>query len=203
MATDMAPYRTIRRGYGGAKFTDLALFVERIIHLHQYRGLVVFVANGVTGKPEDHSPELIESLARRIVAASHMHQKNSPVFLIEITPCESRFDAWPKLRAVNARLREIALSTPNTFFIPTASHYLRPDDTPRPELFVEDKLHLNPAGYQLWSSLIRRRLDDVFRLMAESETTESKAVESEVVESDADTGVPEAVGGDDIPAIEQ
>ncbi|MGB7345123.1 MAG: GDSL-type esterase/lipase family protein [Pirellulaceae bacterium] len=183
MATDMAPYRTIRRGYGGAKFTDMALFVDQIIQPHQYRALVMFVGNGVVGKPEDHTPDLIEALARRIVAASQAHQSDAPVFLIEITPCEKRFEAWAKIRAVNARLREIALSTPHTYFVPTASHYLRPDGTPRPELFVEDKLHLSDAGYQLWATLIRQRLDDVFRLMATIEQEEVAAKDAEKSES--------------------
>ena len=183
MATDMAPYKTIRRGYGGAKFTDMALFVDQIITPHQYRALVMFVGNGVTGKPEDHSPDLIEALARRIVAASHRHQEDAPVFLIEITPCEKRYDAWPKIRQVNARLREIALSTPDTYFIPTASHYLRPNGMPRPELFVDDRLHLNTDGYRLWSSLIRTRLDDVFRLMAVTKSQGSQSPVTEPAES--------------------
>jgi lysophospholipase L1-like esterase len=171
MTTDMSPYRTIRRGYGGAKFTDMAIFVDRVIQPHQYRALVMFVGNGVVGKPEDHSPDLIEALARKIVAASHSHQPEAPVLLIEITPCGKRYDAWPKIRAVNARLREVSLSTPNAYFIPTAGHYLRPDGTPREELFVEDRLHLNETGYQLWATLIRKRLDDVFRLMADTQRT--------------------------------
>ena len=161
MATDMAPFPTIRRGYGGAKFTDLAVFVDRIVTPHKYRALVIFVGNGVVGKPEDHTPDQIERLARHVVKVSHTHQPAAPVFLIEITPCESRFDAWSKIRAVNARLREVALSTPDTYFIPTASHFLKADGTPRPELFVADRLHLNEAGYKLWSILIRRRLKDV------------------------------------------
>ena len=37
LATEMAPYRTIRRGYGGAKYTDMAVFVERILSPHEYR----------------------------------------------------------------------------------------------------------------------------------------------------------------------
>ena len=178
MATDMVPYQTIRRGYGGAKFTDMAVFVKRIISPHKYRALVMFVGNGVIGKPEDHTPEQIEALARYIVAASHEHQPGKPVFLIEITPCEKRFDAWPKIRAVNARLREIALSTPDTYFIPTASHYLKPDGTPRSELFVDDKLHLSDVGYDLWSSLIRHRLEDVFRSMADVAELEANAAET-------------------------
>lgn len=161
LASDMKPYPTIRRGYGGAKYTDMAVFVDRLVTPHQYRAVVMFVGNGVVGNKDDHTPDQIEALARHIVAVSHKHQPGAPFFILEITPCEKRFDAWPKIRAVNARLREVALSTPDTYFIPTASHFLNADNTPRPELFVEDKLHLNEAGYHLWSTLIRRRLDDV------------------------------------------
>lgn len=161
MAKDMAPYPTIRRGYGGAKFTDMGVFVKRIVTPHRYRALVMFIGNGVTGDPKDHTPDQIEALTRHIVSVSQGHQTKTPVFLIEITPCQKRFKAWPKIRAVNSRLREIALSTPHIYFIPTASNYLKPDGTPRSELFVEDQLHLSEAGYKLWAKLISRRLGDV------------------------------------------
>lgn len=161
IATDMAPYATIRRGYGGAKYTDMAVFADRIVTPHRYRALVMFVGNGVVGQPDDHSAEMIERLTRYIVSVSQQHQPQAPVFLIEITPCERRFTAWPKIRQVNARLREVALSTPDTYFIATASHYLTPHGRPRNELFVDDRLHLNASGYQLWSRLIKRRLNDV------------------------------------------
>ena len=163
LPADLSPYRTIRRGYGGAKFTDMAVFVDRLVKPHDYRALVMFIGNGVTGKPEDHTPDQIESLARYIVNVSHQHQPNAPVLLLEITPCEKRFAAWHKIRAVNARLREVALSTPHTYFIPTASHFLTPEGTPRNELFVEDQLHLNESGYEIWGTLVRRRLNEVFR----------------------------------------
>lgn len=170
MDTDMAPYSTIRRGYGGAKFTDMAVYAERVITPHKFRAVVMFVGNGVVGEPGDHTPDQIEALARHIVGVAHGHAPGSPVCLIEITPCEKRFDAWKKIRAVNARLREIALTTPDTYFIPTASHYLKPDGTPRPELFVGDKLHLSESGYTLWATLIRRRLDDVLQATADAES---------------------------------
>ena len=173
IATDMAPFQTIRRGYGGAKFTDMAVFAERLITPHRFRGIVMFVGNGVVGKPEDHSPELIEQLARHIVKVGHVHAPGTPFFLIEITPCQKRFEAWPKIRAVNAKLREVALSTPDTYFIPTASHYLNADGTPRGELFVEDQLHLNADGYRLWSSLIRHRLNEVLHQRAEEAAKQS------------------------------
>lgn len=164
IAVDMSPYRAIQRGYGGAKYSDVAVFAERLIHPHQYRALVMFVGNDVSGKPADHTPDQVEQLVRHIVAVSHAHQSDAPVLIIEVTPTEKRFEVWPKIREVNARLREIALTTPNTYFVATAGDYLDRDGNPRNELFVEDRLHLNRDGYQRWSTLIRRRLDDVLRV---------------------------------------
>lgn len=158
---DMQPYAAVQRGYGGAKFSDVAVYAERLLHPHKYRAVVFFVGNDVAGKPTDKTPDEVEALVRYIVGVSHKHQSDAPVFLIEVTPTSSRFDVWPKIRQVNARLREISLSTPNTYFIPTASNYLSPTGEPLDELFVGDKLHLNEDGYRLWTELIRRRLDDV------------------------------------------
>ncbi len=167
IAIDMAPYRTIQRGYGGAKYSDLAIFAKRLIQPHRYRALVSFVGNDVSGKPDDHTPDEVERLVRYVVGVSHQHQPDAPVLLIEITPTEKRLEAWPRIREVNARLREIALSTANTYFIATAGDFLDPTGQPRSELFVEDRLHLNSDGYQLWSHLIRRRLDEVIRATTE------------------------------------
>jgi hypothetical protein len=165
LAIDMTPYRTIQRGYGGAKFSDLAVYAERLICPHDYRAVVIFVGNDVSGKPTDHTPDQVEQLVRHVVGVAQRHRPQSPVLLIEVTPTEKRWAVWPKVREVNARLREIALATPHTYFLPTAGHMLRPEGTPRIELFVEDKLHLNRQGYGLWSELIRRRLDEIFRSM--------------------------------------
>ncbi|MFG0261937.1 MAG: hypothetical protein ACF788_06070, partial [Novipirellula sp. JB048] len=61
IAEDMAPYRSIERGFGGSKFSDVAVFANRLLKPHHYRGLVIFVANDVSGRPGDHSLEQIET----------------------------------------------------------------------------------------------------------------------------------------------
>lgn len=166
IAVDMAPYPVIQRGYGGARYSDLAIFASRLIHPHLYRALVVFVANDIDGKPNDPSVEQVAGWVRHIVDVSRQHQPDSPVLLIEVTPTRKRWEQWAEIRKVNAAIREIALSTPMTFHIATAEHYLDPRGMPREDLFVDDGLHLNEAGYAIWSDLIRDRLDHVFRLMA-------------------------------------
>lgn len=161
IAQDMAPYATISRGYGGAKYSDLAVFAKRLITPHRYRAIVIFVGNDVTGSQDDPSPEEVASLARYVSDVSLEHQPDAPVFLVEVTPTPIRFKHWPKIVDVNAGLREITLTKPGTHFIATADQYLDNQKRPQAELFREDRLHQNEVGYVQWTSLIKRHLDDV------------------------------------------
>ena len=159
MGKDMAPFPAINRGYGGAKYIDMVLFAERMLTPHRYRALMLFAANDVQGKEDDSTPEEVSCAVKEIIRVSKTHRPDAPVFIIEVTPTESRFKAWEQTRAINATLREIALTTENTWFVETAQHYLKPDGTPRSELFVDDKLHMNQKGYTQWSGLIKNELN--------------------------------------------
>ena len=46
---DMQPYKSIKRGYGGAHYYDLIHFTERLISNHSPRAILIFVANDITG----------------------------------------------------------------------------------------------------------------------------------------------------------
>ena len=160
LAEDMAPYPAINRGYGGAKYSDVAVFAPRLLEPHNYRALAIFVANDVSGSLDDRTPQQVVGWLRRIVEVSRAHRPEAPIFVIEITPTASRWDVWPQTQAVNAALRRVCLNQPRMTFIPTASYYLDAEKQPRTELFREDRLHLNDDGYALWSKLIKRRLRD-------------------------------------------
>lgn len=157
---DMQPYAAIRRGYGGAKFTDLAVFAERLIKPHNFKALVVFVANDITGGVNDTPMDDLDQLVRHVIEVGKSHQSNAPIFLIEVTPTPSRFAAWTKIRKLNHQLRELALTEPNVYFIATAEYVMDADKQPQASLFVEDRLHLNRDGYQLWTRLIKQQLND-------------------------------------------
>ena len=163
IAEDVAPYTPINRGYGGAKFSDLAVFAKRLITAHRYRAIVIFAANDVTGSEDDIAAEEVEQLARSICDLSQEHQPDAPVLIVEVTPTPSRFAHYEKIRQVNDRLRGIALTKPGTHFVATAEHYLDEAKQPRAEFFVEDRLHQNEAGYELWGRLITQRLNEVLR----------------------------------------
>ncbi|MEM6364307.1 MAG: GDSL-type esterase/lipase family protein [Planctomycetota bacterium] len=159
-AEAFAPRPVIRRGYGGAKFVDLVVFAERLITPHQFDDLIVFVANDISGSKKDRSPVEVEPLVRHIIEVARRHQPEAIIHLVEVTPTPKRFAVWPAIRELNAMLREVALTEPNVRFVATAQHYLDQQDQPRSELFGDDRLHQNEAGYALWASLLKRSMSD-------------------------------------------
>ncbi|GAB5405177.1 MAG: SGNH/GDSL hydrolase family protein [Aureliella sp.] len=161
MQQDMQPWSTIRRGYGGAKFTDLALFIERLIANHQYRALVIFVANDIVGKESDRTPEEVLALFKYVTEKALAKKPGKPIFYIEITPTSSRFAAWDAISRGNELIRKYCEETPGLHFIQTAKRYLTPSGRPKDYLFVEDRLHLNAKGYKLWADIIAKHLEQV------------------------------------------
>lgn len=83
IAKDMAPYPVIRRGYGGAKFSDLIFYTERLVSPHDFRALAVFVANDISNTPEDKSPDEILKLFKEVVRIVRAKNPEKPIFLLK------------------------------------------------------------------------------------------------------------------------
>lgn len=155
---DMAPYPVIQRGFGGSNTQDVLHYIRRIAYPHQFSGVVIFIANDITGSPKDLTPEESSANFKKIVKSIREKYRKQPIFIIEITPCLSRWKKWPVIQQNNALLKSFCQKGKHLYFIETASNYLNEKGEPRDELFREDHLHQNSEGYKIWSKLIREEI---------------------------------------------
>ena len=165
LPNDMAPWPAIKRGYGGAKLPDVIHYAPGIIGPHlgeknpdRCRAVVLFVANDITGRDNDAAPSEVADRFSRLHQWIRKQDATIPVFWIEVTPTLKRWSQWPKIAEATKRIGQVIDTDANTHLIATAGAYLGLDGRPRAELFMEDKLHLNEAGYQLWAGLIKAQL---------------------------------------------
>lgn len=161
IAEGMAPYKPIQRGFGGSNWTDVAVSIERLLRPHAPRAIAFFVGNDIVGKDTDRTAEEVVALFRQVLASVRAKHPSTPVFYIAVTPSGSRFAAWPNIKAGNRAVQAFCEQAPHTYFIPTESAFLDANGTPRDELFVEDRLHLNADGYVRWGAIIKSHLDGV------------------------------------------
>ncbi len=160
---DMAPFTVIQRGYGGAKYSDVAWYAKRIIYPHQFKALIFFVGNDISGSKEDKPPEEVAWLFKTIVGIVREKYPETPIFCIEITPTNRRWNVWPEIKKANRLLKAECDSLPNVYFIETSHRFLGSDGRPKSQLFLKDQLHLNRDGYRLWTGLIQEALKEVLQ----------------------------------------
>lgn len=160
---DMAPYEAIRRGYGGAHFSDLIHFTKRLVYPHNFQALCIFVANDITGGDNDRSVAEVMTLFKEVVSTVRVKYPNTPIFQIAITPTSSRWKVWPEVNKLNETLKAYCEKHDNMYFIDSVEPYLNEEGTPRDELFIGDKLHQNQDGYDIWAAEIKKALDKVLK----------------------------------------
>lgn len=160
---DMAPYEPIRRGYGGAHFSDLIHFTKRLVYPHEFQALCIFVANDITGGDDDRSVREVMTLFKEVVNTVRIKYPVIPIFQIAITPTGSRWSVWSETQKVNAAMKAYCDKTDNLYFIDSTAPYLNEAGMPRDELFIKDRLHQNQEGYDIWAVEIKKELDKVLK----------------------------------------
>lgn len=114
---DMAPYKVLRRAYGGAKFCDTAIHLPELVYGLQYRAAIIFVANDISGSKSDKSPLEIQRLAELVIQKVQEQSPGAPVFVVAITPTPSRFEFWPSIQDANLSLQELSVRNRNVHFV--------------------------------------------------------------------------------------
>lgn len=161
---DMAPYPVIHRGFGGSNMTDVLRYADRYIKKHSFRAMVVFVANDIVGNSEsDKTPEQVRDHFREFILKIRSYNAEAPIFIIAITPTNSRWVVWPNIRRTNHLLSQLCDEHKGVMFIPTEDLFIGEDGKPISDLFVSDQLHLSEAGYAVWSKRVRSYVEGALR----------------------------------------
>ncbi len=162
---DMAPYPVIQRGFGGSRMPDVLKYADRYIKKHRYSAVVVFVANDITGNAGevDKHPSVVLKLFEEFVFKIRSFDTDAKIFIMAITPTNSRWHVWENIKKANMLLAQMADEHKNVIFVPTEDLFLDEYGRPKPELFVSDQLHLSPEGYKLWAKRLRSYLDPILQ----------------------------------------
>ena len=161
LARDMNPFPIIQRGYGGAKLSDMAVYIDRIVYPHPCRAIVLFVANDITGAEDDISPEETARLFKKLLKTIRKKFPDTPVFWIAVTPTPLRWKVWAEIQQAAGLISAVCEKDKNTYFVRTDFAFLNKAALPDESLFMPDRLHLNTDGYAVWSKIIKNALTGV------------------------------------------
>ena len=153
IAEDLAPLAIVPRGFGGSNMADVVHFVDELVLRYKPRAVLLYegdndVALGAT-------PAQIIGHFDAFAAAIHKALPETRIYILAVKPSLARWHLWDTMQGTNAGLAERAAADPRLTFIDVATPMLNEDGEPRPNIFVEDGLHMNGAGYDIWRDAVR------------------------------------------------
>lgn len=157
LAQDFPEHQVINRGFGGSHIIDSVVYADRIVT--PYRpSRIVFYAGGNdinAGK----TPEQVLGDFCAFVAKVHATLPETSIAYISIAPNPARWAQVDRVKAANRLIEKFTETSPRLKFINVFPHMLGADGLPRPDIFLEDQLHMNAKGYELWKSIIQPGLN--------------------------------------------
>ena len=154
LAQDMAPLPVINRGFGGSKISEVNAYFDRIVTPYRPRAIVFYA--GENNIDANEAPAAVAEQFRQFLELKRSRLGKTPVFYISAKPSKLRFNQLGRQAEFNAAVRTLAASSTDLTYIDVVGPMLV-NGEPR-DIFVEDGLHMSPAGYAIWRGLVRDAL---------------------------------------------
>ena len=159
---DMRPLKVLNRGFGGAHIVHVNYHFEDVVSRYNPQAIVFFCGtNDITAlKTAKETVEDFKIFQNKV----RTNLPNVPIFVIGIKPTPAREYIEEEELEYNKLIADLAAEDELLYFIDIWDAMLSEEGERIPELFVEDGLHINAKGYEIWTKLVRENLKQRFNL---------------------------------------
>ncbi|MDQ5978548.1 MAG: hypothetical protein QG602_1522 [Verrucomicrobiota bacterium] len=148
LAEDFPDIATINRGFGGSELADSLFYLDRLVLAYQPRLVVLYAGeNDING---GKTPEAVLADFKAFRSKLHAALPKTRLIYLSIKESPSRARKASLFQATNELIAADCASDPRCTFVDVNTAMLDASGGTRPELFVDDQLHLNAAGYAIW-----------------------------------------------------
>lgn len=162
LTDDFPEHKVFNRAFGGSHLSDLIYYFEDIVRPYKPCQIIVYegdndIASGMT--PEEYLRDVITF--NRMV---EIFLPGTELAFVSIKPSPAREEWFIEYRKANSLIREFCMTKPHLKFIDVSQLMVDKDQEIKEEYFLEDMLHMNPSGYQLWKMIIKPYLSQCGRI---------------------------------------
>lgn len=154
LSEDLAPLNTLNLGFGGSSFSWCIYYFDRLFSKLKPAHIVIYVGDNDLGV--GIPPEKVLKKFRALVKMIRLSFPDVPIDFITIKPSPERTYLQPEIRLTNDLIRKELLSISKGRLINVFDSMLDENGVARPELYLEDQLHMNEKGYEIWTGIIRK-----------------------------------------------
>ncbi|MBF9253701.1 G-D-S-L family lipolytic protein [Pontibacter sp. 172403-2] len=146
-------YTVINRGFGGSTLLDLKRYLNDIVFPYQPKQIVIYSGENDIATDTVQAPEVLERF-KDVYQSIRKELPRVPLVFISIKPSPSRKQYNAIVQEANNLIRAYIRQQPNIKFADVYPRMLGSNNKPKPEIFLQDSLHMNNNGYRIWTKVI-------------------------------------------------
>lgn len=150
--------QVINTGFGGSQMSDLLYHVEETIL--RFKPNKVFIYEGDNDISAGYDFKTIIGNTEKVVQSIETHYPKCKIILIAAKPSLARWHLKENYLELNRRFSQYANCKVNVNFANVWDIMLNENGTPIKSIFLEDGLHMNKSGYNLWDEVLRSFVEE-------------------------------------------
>ena len=161
LKADLAPLPVFNRAFGGSTTKDTVAAVPLIITPYKPKVILYYCGDNDLGSAKT-PPDVPVDGFKAFVAAVRKDLPEVRFVYLSIKPSPKRTESWPNAQKANAMIAELAAKDPLITFVDVGSVLLDDKGTPIESLYKDDRLHMQPAGYERWTKVVKPVVEKVW-----------------------------------------
>ncbi len=149
-------FNVINNGFGGSHFSDLIYFYDQLI-LKQ-KPDVLFIYEGDNDIAANKKPKNILKEAKLLTSKIKADLPQTKIVIISPKPCLARVALKKKYESLNKKLNRFCQNN-GVAFADVWHPMLDENGDVFQDIFIEDGLHMNKKGYDIWGKVISAFLE--------------------------------------------
>ncbi len=146
------PEKTIvNRGFGGSSLYDLNFYSDELLKPYSPKQIIIYCGENDFAANEKLTSKQVFNRYKHFYAEIRRYHPGVPVAYISIKLSPSREKLWPQFIGANALIKKFMMKRKNSAYIDITRGMNDENGRTRKDLFLEDMLHMKPAGYEIWS----------------------------------------------------
>ena len=156
LAESFPDLRVVNRGFGGSELSEAVKYAPRVVVPHAPRIVVLYA--GENDLNRGLTPDVIASDFDKFLQLIHTSLPATRTVVIGLKPSLLRWKLRDGMHQTNKLIHTRCAAHRSCVYVDPWPSMIGKDGTPKPEFFVEDGLHMTPAGYTAWTEMLRPHL---------------------------------------------
>lgn len=155
---DFRMHKVINRGFGGSSLPDVIRYADQIIYPYQPAQVVIYCGDNDLAASDTVTAQTVFDRFQQLFTVIRKEVPEAAIAFVSIKPSPSRAHLLPRVVAANEMIKNFLAKQSKSAYIDVFSAMVDAQGNPNPDLFVDDKLHMNQKGYAIWVQVIEPHL---------------------------------------------